>query len=64
LAKRDFLENVAGNVGIDFMKKLKLSLDENNILNPGKIITSKPKCEGPLPGRREDIPEKPHGHTH
>lgn len=48
LAKKNFLENAVGRTGIEFMMKLKKSLDENNILNPGKIITMRPRCEGSL----------------
>lgn len=45
LAKKQFLESVAGHSGIEIMQKIKASIDENNILNPGKIFSSKPKCE-------------------
>ncbi len=45
LAKKQFLENVAGLPGLEMMKKIKASIDENNILNPGKIFTLKPRCE-------------------
>ncbi len=45
LAKKQFLENVAGKPGIEMMKKIKASIDENNILNPGKIFSLKPNCE-------------------
>lgn len=38
LAKRDFLEQTLGSVKIDLMKKIKLALDPDGILNPGKII--------------------------
>lgn len=55
LAKKHFLEKVAGIPGVEMMKKIKLSIDENNILNPGKIFTISPKCEGSLPTRREQI---------
>jgi hypothetical protein len=37
------------------MKKIKSVIDENNILNPGKIFTMSPRCEGPMPVRREQI---------
>lgn len=49
LAKKDFLESAVGSAGIEFMKKIKHSLDENNILNPGKILSLKPKCGGGSP---------------
>ncbi len=55
LAKKHFLEAVAGPAGVDMMKKIKAAIDENNILNPGKIFTISPKCEGSLPTRREQI---------
>jgi len=45
LAKKKFLEKVAGAPGIEMMKKIKLSIDPNNILNPGKIFSISPKCE-------------------
>ncbi|MGE5798354.1 MAG: FAD-binding oxidoreductase [Ignavibacteria bacterium] len=45
LAKKQFLEKVAGAAGIEIMKRIKLSIDPNNILNPGKIFSISPKCE-------------------
>ncbi len=45
LAKKQFLEKVAGSAGIEIMKRIKLSIDPNNILNPGKIFSISPKCE-------------------
>lgn len=55
LSKKHFLEKLAGLPGIEMMKKIKSSIDENNILNPGKIFTISPKCEGSLPINREQI---------
>ena len=55
LAKKHFLEQVAGPAGVDMMKKIKMAIDENNILNPGKIFTISPKCEGNMPTKREQI---------
>lgn len=55
LAKKQFLEKLAGPAGVDMMKKIKSAIDENNILNPGKIFTISPKCEGNLPTKREQI---------
>ncbi|MBK7229091.1 MAG: FAD-binding protein [Ignavibacteriales bacterium] len=55
LAKKHFLEQVAGPAGVDMMKKIKLAIDHNNILNPGKIFTISPKCEGSMPTKREQI---------
>jgi len=55
LAKKHFLEQVAGPAGVDMMKKIKIAVDHNNILNPGKIFTISPKCEGSMPTKREQI---------
>jgi glycolate oxidase len=55
LSKKKFLELQFGNAGIEFMKKLKTVIDPNNILNPGKIFTLKPKCEGRLPNSINEI---------
>lgn len=55
LSKRQFLELQVGSAGLDLMKKVKSVWDPNNILNPGKIFTLKPKCEGKLPSRKEEI---------
>jgi glycolate oxidase len=55
LAKKHFLEAVAGPAGVDMMKKIKSAIDHNNILNPGKIFTISPKCEGHMPFKREQI---------
>jgi glycolate oxidase len=55
LAKKHFLEQVAGPAGVDMMKRIKSAIDENNILNPGKIFTIGPKCEGSLPTKRDQI---------
>jgi glycolate oxidase len=55
LAKKQFLEKVAGIPGIEMMKKIKSVIDENNILNPGKIFSIAPRCEGALPYSREQI---------
>lgn len=60
LAKKQFLESVAGIPGVEMMKKIKLSIDENNILNPGKIFSISPKCEGSMPRKREEIKEHLH----
>jgi glycolate oxidase len=55
LAKKHFLEQVAGIPGVEMMKKIKMVIDPNNILNPGKIFTMSPRCEGSLPVKREQI---------
>lgn len=48
LAKKPFLESVAGIPGVEFMKKIKASIDPNGVLNPGKIFSMSPRCEGNL----------------
>ena len=53
LAKKHFLEKVAGIPGVEMMKKIKSVIDENNIFNPGKIFSMSPRCEGTLPYRRD-----------
>lgn len=55
LSKKQFLESVAGPAGVDMMKRIKCAIDPNNILNPEKIFTISPKCEGYLPLKREQI---------
>jgi len=55
LSKKEFLENVAGIPGVEMMKKIKSVIDENNILNPGKIFTTSPRCEGILPFNKNQI---------
>ncbi len=55
LAKKQFLEQVAGIPGIEMMKKIKAVIDPGNILNPGKIFSISPRCEGSLPLNREQI---------
>lgn len=55
LAKKQFLEKITGPVGLDVMMKIKKAIDVNNILNPGKIFSLSPRCEGTLPIKREQI---------
>jgi glycolate oxidase len=55
LAKKKFLERVAGIPGVEMMKRIKESIDPNGVLNPGKIFSISPRCEGPLPRDRERI---------
>ena len=45
LAKKQFLEKVAGIPGLNMMKQIKSVIDPNNILNPGKVFDMSPKCE-------------------
>jgi glycolate oxidase len=57
LAKKQFLEQVAGIPGIEMMKKIKSVIDVNNILNPGKIFSMSPRCEGSMPRHKSEIKE-------
>jgi glycolate oxidase len=55
LAKLKFLEKTLGEPAIDMMRKIKAAIDPNSVLNPGKIFSLRPRCEGPLPSNREQI---------
>jgi glycolate oxidase len=55
LAKKKILEKLTGEPAIDMMRKIKLAIDPNGVLNPGKIFSLRPRCEGPLPTNREQI---------
>ena len=55
LAKKKFLPNVAGIPAVEMMRTIKSSIDPQGVLNPGKIFSIKPKCEGNLPQSREQI---------
>lgn len=48
LAKKGFLRDMISVPAIEVMKKIKEALDPNMVLNPGKIISISPKCEGHL----------------
>jgi glycolate oxidase len=47
LAKRRFLEVQVGDPAVRFMRQIKRVLDPNQVLNPGKIFTPRPRCEHP-----------------
>jgi len=55
LSKKKFLVDAVGAPAVEMMKRIKESIDPNNILNPGKIFSLKPRCEGPLPKSQEQI---------
>lgn len=55
LAKMKFLEKAVGEPAIDMMRKIKAAVDPQGVLNPGKIFSLRPRCEGPLPTNREQI---------
>ena len=46
LAKKDWLPQQVGIPGIELMQKIKDALDPSQVLNPGKVFSVKPKCEG------------------
>lgn len=55
LSKKKFLASFAGVPAIEMMQKIKESIDPNAVLNPGKIFSVKPRCEGPMPRNREQV---------
>ncbi len=55
LYKKRMLEKMLNAPAIRMMRELKRMMDPNNVLNPGKVIESKPRCEGKLPTSREEI---------
>jgi len=48
IAKMDFLTKMIDVPAMDMMKKIKQAIDPNNVLNPGKIFSHAPKCEGKM----------------
>jgi glycolate oxidase len=48
LAKKEFLAKMIDIPAMEMMKKIKQAIDPNNVLNPGKIISLSPKCEGKM----------------
>ncbi|HUI30677.1 MAG TPA: FAD-linked oxidase C-terminal domain-containing protein [Candidatus Acidoferrales bacterium] len=55
LAKKKFFEELYDTSFIRWMKQTKEMFDPNCVLNPGKIISVKPRCEGALPKSKEQI---------
>jgi glycolate oxidase len=55
LAKRQFLEKLTPPPAIEMMRRIKKSIDPNSVLNPGKIFSLKPHCEGPMPKNAAQI---------
>lgn len=47
IAKRRFLPRQVGDPAVRFMREIKRVLDPNHVLNPGKILEPKPRCEKP-----------------
>lgn len=48
LAKKGFLEKMIEVPALEAMRKIKEAWDPNLVLNPGKIFSHSPKCEGKL----------------
>ena len=55
LAKKKIFEELYDTPFIRFMRQTKEMLDPNCILNPDKVISVRPRCEGALPKNREQI---------
>jgi glycolate oxidase len=55
LAKKKIFEELYDTPFIRFMRQTKEMLDPNCVLNPDKIISVRPRCEGALPKNREQI---------
>lgn len=55
LAKRQFFEKITGPAQIEMMRKIKGVIDPNSVLNPGKVFSISPRCEGALPKSQEQI---------
>jgi len=55
LAKRSFLEKLTPPANIEMMRRIKESIDPNGVLNPGKIFSMKPRCEGALPRNSAEL---------
>ena len=55
LSKKKFLEKVTDPPAIEMMRNIKSVIDPNGVLNPGKIFSLKPRCEGPMPRSQEQL---------
>ena len=55
LAKRQFLEQLTPPPAMEMMRRIKETLDPNGVLNPGKIFSLRPRCEGPMPRNKERL---------
>ncbi len=55
LYKKPLLEKMVGSASMMMMRRLKLLMDPNLVLNPGKILDCEPRCEGRMPRSREEI---------
>jgi glycolate oxidase len=55
LAKKQFLEVLTPPPALAMMRQIKNIIDPNAVLNPGKIFSIKPRCEGPLPKNQAQL---------
>ena len=55
LAKKKFLPSLAGIPAVEMMRSIKSVIDPNSVLNPGKIFSLRPRCEGNMPTSRDQI---------
>jgi glycolate oxidase len=55
LSKRKFLERSVGSAAVEMMRRLKETIDPNGVLNPGKIFSLKPRCEGSMPTNQDQL---------
>jgi glycolate oxidase len=55
LAKKQFLEKLTPPPALAMMRQIKSVMDPNAVLNPGKVFSLKPRCEGPMPKNSEQI---------
>jgi glycolate oxidase len=55
ISKKKFLEQIADPPALQMMRDIKAIVDPNGVLNPGKIFSLKPRCEGPLPRNQEQL---------
>ncbi|MDX2129813.1 MAG: FAD-linked oxidase C-terminal domain-containing protein [Chloroherpetonaceae bacterium] len=66
IAKKKYLEKAAGHTQVELMRRFKASIDEANILNPGKIFDTshffKSKCERHIPASGGYSPHHDHHH--
>lgn len=55
LSKRAFMEHAIPPVHLEILRNIKYSFDPNMVLNPGKIFSKRPRCEGVLPSDRATL---------
>ncbi|MBI4427698.1 MAG: FAD-binding protein [Ignavibacteriales bacterium] len=55
LSKKKFLEKITDPPALEMMRNIKLVVDPNGVLNPGKVFSLKPRCEGPMPRSQEQL---------